>query len=223
MCELIGHCVWTDRSLWHCQLGNLASNLSQQKFLSHFSDSSRCPCGDDVEDNFHFHYFYVCSLFICQIILNVYSTERFSRLPKHWCTLKGITWPFFWWYCAYYELCPHLYLWNQETWLLTFFNLILYYLLWIFFYFFICCLRWLNKYISIFMCIYIHMYEYALLCAYIYMYICILNIQKNILTTSLLIHTLANFTIIMNKWTVLKLLQNLKFLLSKNYCTLIMK
>ena len=54
------------------------------------------------------------------------------------------------------------------------------------------------------------------------MYICILNIQKNILTTSLLIHTLANFTIIMNKWTVLELLQNLKFLLSKNYCTLIM-
>ena len=27
----------------------------------------------------------------------VYSTERFSQLPKHWCTLKGITWPFFWW------------------------------------------------------------------------------------------------------------------------------
>jgi hypothetical protein len=26
----------------------------------------------------------------------VYSTERFSRLPKHWCTVKGITWPFFW-------------------------------------------------------------------------------------------------------------------------------
>jgi hypothetical protein len=24
------------------------------------------------------------------------------------------------------ELCPHHYLWNQETWLLTFFNLILY-------------------------------------------------------------------------------------------------
>jgi hypothetical protein len=67
-----------------------------------------------------------------------------------------------------------------------------------------------------------HMYEYAPLCAYIYMCICILNIQKNILTTSLLIHTLANFTIIMNKWTVLELLQNLKFLLSKNYCTLIM-
>jgi len=32
---------------------------------------------------------------------------------------------------------------------------------------------------------------------------------------------LANFTIIMNKWTVLKLLQNFEFLLSKYFCTLI--
>ena len=32
---------------------------------------------------------------------------------------------------------------------------------------------------------------------------------------------LTNFTIIMNKWTVLKLLQNFEFLLSKNVCTLI--
>jgi hypothetical protein len=47
-----------------------------------------------LEDNFH--YFYVCPLFICQR-LAVYSTERFSLLPKHWYTLKGITWPFFWW------------------------------------------------------------------------------------------------------------------------------
>jgi hypothetical protein len=36
-------------------------------FLSHLSDGSGCPCGDDVEDNFH--YFYVCPLFICQRIL----------------------------------------------------------------------------------------------------------------------------------------------------------
>ena len=64
-----------------------------------------------------------------------------------------------------------------------------------------------------------HMYEYAFLCAYIYMYICILNIQKNILTYS---HSkLAKFTIIMNKWTVLKLLQNFEFLLCKKFCTLI--
>jgi hypothetical protein len=32
---------------------------------------------------------------------------------------------------------------------------------------------------------------------------------------------LANFTIIMSEWTVLKLLQNFEFLLSKNVCTLI--
>ena len=61
------------------------------------------------------------------------------------------------------------------------------------------------------------MYEYAFLCAYIYMYICILNIQKNILITSYSHSKLANFTIIMNKWTVLKLLQNFEFLPSKNF------
>ena len=66
------------------------------------------------------------------------------------------------------------------------------------------------------MCICMHMYEYACLCAYIYMYICILNRQKNMLTCSHSKLTVANFSIIMNKWTVLKLLQNFKFLLSKN-------
>ena len=54
-------------NIFHCQLRNLASNLNQHKFLSHLSDGSVCPCGDDVEDNFH--YFYVCPLFICQRIL----------------------------------------------------------------------------------------------------------------------------------------------------------
>ena len=54
-------------NMFHCQLRNLASNLNQHKFLSHLSDSSRCPCGDDVEDSFH--YFYVCPLFICQRIV----------------------------------------------------------------------------------------------------------------------------------------------------------
>ena len=54
-------------NILHCQFRNLASNLNQHKFLSHLSDGSGCPCGDDVEDNFH--YFYVCPLFICQRIL----------------------------------------------------------------------------------------------------------------------------------------------------------
>jgi hypothetical protein len=54
-------------NIFHCQLRNLASNLNQHKFLSYLSDSSGSPCGDDVEDNFH--YFYVCPLFICHRIL----------------------------------------------------------------------------------------------------------------------------------------------------------
>jgi hypothetical protein len=41
-------------NILHCQLRNLAiSNLNQHKFLSHLSDGSWCPCGEDVEDNFH--------------------------------------------------------------------------------------------------------------------------------------------------------------------------
>ena len=67
-------------SIFHCQLRNLASNLNQYKFLSHLSDGSECPCGDDVEDNFH----YFCqSTFHLPKNVAVYSTERFSRLPKH--------------------------------------------------------------------------------------------------------------------------------------------
>ena len=64
-----------------------------------------------------------------------------------------------------------------------------------------------------------HVYEYAFLCAYMYMYICILKEEyinyKLTLTCS---HSkLANFTIIMNKWKVLKLSQNFEFLLSKTF------
>ena len=54
-------------NMFHCQLRNLASNLNQHKFLSLLSDSLRWPCGDDVEDSFH--YFYVCPLFIHQRIM----------------------------------------------------------------------------------------------------------------------------------------------------------
>ena len=63
-----------------------------------------------------------------------------------------------------------------------------------------------------------HMYEYAFLCAYIYMYICILNIREEYINYKLTYsHSkLTNFTIIKNKWTVLKFLQNFEFLLSKN-------
>ena len=75
-------------NIFHCQLRNLASNLNQHKFLSHLSDGSGRPCGDDVEDNFHF--FFCLSTFHLPKNFAVYSTERFSRLPKHWCTLKGM-------------------------------------------------------------------------------------------------------------------------------------
>jgi FlaA1/EpsC-like NDP-sugar epimerase len=67
--------------------------------------------------------------------------------------------------------------WNQKTWLLilTFFNLILYYLLWIFFNLLLKMFKQIYIYIYVYMCICMHMYEYAFLCAYIYMYICILH------------------------------------------------
>jgi hypothetical protein len=50
-------------NIFHCQLRNLARNLNQHKFLSHLSDSSRCPCEDDVEDNF--------SLLLCLSIFHL--------------------------------------------------------------------------------------------------------------------------------------------------------
>ena len=76
-------------------------------FLSHLSDGSGCPCGDVLVKWFRVSLggwsWRQLSLLLCLSTFHlpknfaVYSTERFSRLPKHWCTLKGITWPFFWW------------------------------------------------------------------------------------------------------------------------------
>jgi hypothetical protein len=75
------------------------------------------------------------------------------------------------------------------------------------------------------MCIHVcmHMYAYAFLCAYIYMCIYVSLYTEEYINYNLTYsHSkLTNFTIIMNKWTVLKLLQNFEFLLSKNVCTLI--
>ena len=75
------------------------------------------------------------------------------------------------------------------------------------------------------------------MCTCVYMYVCIcMNMSFYVpMYTCTSLYTeeyinykltyshskLANFTIIMNKWTVLKLLQNFEFLLSKNLCTLI--
>ena len=62
-----------------------------------------------------------------------------------------------------------------------------------------------------------HVYEYAFLCAYMYMYICILKEEYINYKLTCSHSKLANFTIIMNKWKVLKLSQNFEFLLSKNF------
>ena len=159
-------------NIFHCQLRNLASNLNQHKFLSHLSDSSMCPCGDDVEDNFH--YFYVCPLFICQRILLFTQLRDLADFLNIDVLLKGSPDLSFDDNVLIMNSCPHLYLQNQETINIFQFDFVLFALN--LFFFLICFLRWLNKYISIFMCICMHMYEYALLCAYmyIYMYICIL-------------------------------------------------
>jgi len=63
-------------NIFYCQLRNLASNLNQHKFLSHLPDSSRCPCVDDVEDNFL--YFYVCRPFIW---INKRNYGRMAAIP----------------------------------------------------------------------------------------------------------------------------------------------
>ena len=47
-------------NIWHCQLRNEASSLNHHLFQSHLSDSSQCVCGDAIENNFHYFYFYVC-------------------------------------------------------------------------------------------------------------------------------------------------------------------
>ena len=75
------------------------------------------------------------------------------------------------------------------------------------------------------------------MCTCVYMYVCIcMNMPfyvpiytctyvslytEEYIKLTYLHSKLTNFTIIKNKWTVLKLLQNSEFLLIKNLCTLI--
>lgn len=59
----------------HCQLRNESSDLNHHLVISHLSDSSRCACGDQIEDNFH--YFYVCPLYIRQ------RYDLFRKLKKY--------------------------------------------------------------------------------------------------------------------------------------------
>ena len=64
------------------------------------------------------------------------------------------------------------------------------------------------------MCICMNMPSYVPIYTYTYVSLIYRRIINYKLTYS---HSkLANFTIIMNKWTVLKLLENFEFLLSKN-------
>ena len=139
-------------NIFHCQLKNLASNLNQHKFLSHLSDSLRCPCEDDVEDNFH--YFYVCPLFICQRILLFTQLRDLADFLNIDVLLKGSPDLSFDDNVLIMNSCPHLYLQNQETINIFQFDFVLFALN--LFFFLICFLRWLNKYISIFMCICMH-------------------------------------------------------------------
>ena len=99
-------------NIFHCQFRNLASNLNQHKFLSHLSDGSGCPCGDDVDDNFH--YFYVCPLFICQRILLFTQLRDLAYFLNIDVLLKGSP-DLSFDDNVLIELCPHLYLWNQKT------------------------------------------------------------------------------------------------------------
>ena len=153
-------------NIFHCQLRNLASNLNQHKFLSHLSDSWMCSCGDDVENNFH--YFYVCPLFICQRILLFTQLRDLADFLSIDVLLKGSHDLSF----DDYELCPHLYLWNQETWLLTFFNFILYYLLWIFFLFnlLLKMVKQIYIYIYVYMYAYVWICHFMCLCIHVHMY-----------------------------------------------------
>ena len=66
-----------------------------------------------------------------------------------------------------------------------------------------------------------HVYEYAFLCAYMYMYICILKEEYINYKLTCSHSKLANFTIIMNKWSF-KIITKFRISpLSNNFCTLI--
>ena len=48
----------------YCQLRNEVSNLNDHLYRSHLSESPRCACGGDIENNSH--YFYDCPLYVRQ-------------------------------------------------------------------------------------------------------------------------------------------------------------
>ena len=78
----------------------------------YLSNGSGCPCGDEVEDNFH--YFYVCPLFICQRLLLFTQLRDLAYFLNIDILLKGSP-DLSFDDNVLIELCPHLYLWNQKT------------------------------------------------------------------------------------------------------------
>ena len=69
--------------------------------------------------------------------------------------------------------------------------------------------------------IYIYVYMYVCICMNMPFYVPIYTEEYINCKLTYSHSKLVNFTILMNKWTVLKLLQNFEFLQGKNLCTLI--
>ena len=70
-----------------CQLRNNVSNLNDHLFRAHLSDSSQCPCGDAVEDCFH--YFYVCPLYMRHRIIMFQDLRRYRDILNLEILLQG--------------------------------------------------------------------------------------------------------------------------------------
>ncbi len=70
-----------------CQLLNNVSNLNDHLFRAHLSDSSQCPCGDAVEDSFH--YFYVCPLYMRHRIIMFQDLRRYRDILNLEILLQG--------------------------------------------------------------------------------------------------------------------------------------
>ena len=62
-----------------CQLRNEVSDLNHHLFQSHLSESSRCACGIDTEDNYH--YFFICPLYTRERIVLFHDLENYLLQP----------------------------------------------------------------------------------------------------------------------------------------------
>ena len=62
-----------------CQLRNEVSDLNHHLFQSHLSESSRCACGNDTEDNYH--YFFICPLYTRERLVLFHDLENYLPQP----------------------------------------------------------------------------------------------------------------------------------------------